>query len=47
MGAENGLNGLLNMTHPVRPGTRERKFGRVINISSVNGQKGQTNYSAA
>ncbi len=50
MGAENGLNGLFNMTHPVRPGTRERKFGRVINISSVNGQKGQagqTNYSAA
>ena len=44
------LNGLFNMTHPVWPGMRERKFGRVINISSVNGQKGQagqTNYSAA
>ncbi len=44
------LNGVFNMTHPVWPGMRERKFGRVINISSVNGQKGQagqTNYSAA
>ena len=44
------LNGLFNMTHPVWPGMRERKFGRVINISSINGQKGQagqTNYSAA
>ncbi|RYH07366.1 acetoacetyl-CoA reductase [Tropicimonas sp. IMCC6043] len=44
------LNGLFNMTHPVWPGMRERKFGRVINISSVNGQKGQagqTNYSSA
>lgn len=44
------LNGVFNMTHPVWPGMRERKFGRVINISSVNGQKGQAgqaNYSAA
>jgi acetoacetyl-CoA reductase len=44
------LNGLFNMSHPVWPGMRERKFGRVINISSVNGQKGQagqTNYSAS
>ncbi|MDH3668046.1 MAG: acetoacetyl-CoA reductase [Paracoccaceae bacterium] len=44
------LNGVFNMTHPIWPGMRERKFGRVINISSVNGQKGQagqTNYSAA
>jgi acetoacetyl-CoA reductase len=44
------LNGLFNMTRPVWPGMRERKFGRVINISSVNGQKGQAgqaNYSAA
>ena len=44
------LNGLFNMTHPVWPGMRERKFGRIINISSVNGQKGQAgqvNYSAA
>ena len=44
------LNGIFNMTHPVWPGMRERKFGRIINISSVNGQKGQAgqvNYSAA
>jgi acetoacetyl-CoA reductase len=44
------LNGLFNMTHPVFPGMRERKFGRIINISSINGQKGQmgqANYSAA
>jgi acetoacetyl-CoA reductase len=44
------LNGLFNMTHPVWPGMRERRFGRVINISSINGQKGQmgqANYSAA
>jgi len=44
------LNGVFNMTHPVWPGMRERKFGRVINISSINGQKGQAgqvNYSAA
>ncbi len=44
------LNGLFNMTHPVWPGMRERKFGRVINISSINGQKGQAgqvNYSAS
>ncbi|MEO0762025.1 MAG: SDR family oxidoreductase, partial [Pseudomonadota bacterium] len=39
-----------NMTHPVWPGMRERKFGRIITISSVNGQKGQfaqANYSAS
>ncbi|MEM1371215.1 MAG: acetoacetyl-CoA reductase [Pseudomonadota bacterium] len=44
------LNGLFNMTHPVFPGMRERGFGRIINISSINGQKGQAgqvNYSAA
>ncbi len=44
------LNGIFNMTHPVWPGMRDRKFGRIINISSVNGQKGQAgqvNYSAA
>ena len=44
------LNGLFNMTHPVWPGMRERGFGRVVNISSINGQKGQAgqvNYSAA
>ncbi|MEM7463794.1 MAG: acetoacetyl-CoA reductase [Pseudomonadota bacterium] len=44
------LNGIFNMTHPVWPGMRDRKFGRIINISSINGQKGQagqSNYSAA
>ena len=44
------LNGLFNMTHPVFPGMRGRGFGRIINISSINGQKGQmgqVNYSAA
>ncbi len=44
------LNGLFNMTHPVWSGMRDRKFGRVVNISSINGQKGQAgqaNYSAA
>ena len=44
------LNGIFNMTHPIWPGMRERKFGRIVNISSVNGQKGQAgqvNYSAA
>ena len=44
------LSGLFNMTHPVWAGMRERKFGRIVNISSVNGQKGQAgqvNYSAA
>jgi acetoacetyl-CoA reductase len=38
------------MTHPVWTGMRERKFGRIINISSVNGQKGQagqSNYSSS
>ena len=44
------LNSLFNMTRPVWEGMRNRKFGRVICISSVNGQKGQAgqvNYSAA
>lgn len=44
------LNGVFNMTHPVWGGMRDRKFGRVVNISSINGQKGQAgqaNYSAA
>ena len=42
------LNSVFNVTRPVIEGMRERKWGRVINISSVNGQKGafgQTNYS--
>lgn len=44
------LTGLFNMTHPIWSGMRDRKFGRIINISSINGQKGQAgqaNYSAA
>lgn len=44
------LTGLFNMTHPIWSGMRDRNFGRVINISSINGQKGQAgqaNYSAA
>ncbi|PLX38594.1 MAG: beta-ketoacyl-ACP reductase [Hyphomicrobiales bacterium] len=44
------LSGLFNMTRPVWEGMRERAFGRIINISSINGQKGQmgqVNYSAA
>ena len=47
---DTNLSGLFNMTHPLWPGMRERKFGRVISISSINGQKGQfgqANYSAA
>lgn len=47
---DTNLSGLFNMTHPIWPGMRERKFGRVISISSINGQKGQfgqANYSAA
>src|SRR6187397_857264 len=44
------LNSLFNMTRPIWEGMRSRKFGRVINISSINGQKGQfgqANYSSA
>ncbi|MGO9740712.1 MAG: acetoacetyl-CoA reductase [Roseiarcus sp.] len=44
------LNSVFNMTRPVWEGMRERKFGRIVCISSVNGQKGQAgqvNYSAA
>ena len=47
---DTNLNGVFNMTHPVWNGMRDRKFGRVITISSINGQKGQTgqvNYSAS
>lgn len=47
---DTNLSGLFNMTHPIWPGMRERKFGRIISISSINGQKGQfgqANYSAA
>jgi acetoacetyl-CoA reductase len=44
------LDSVFNMTKPVCDGMVERGWGRVINVSSVNGQKGafgQTNYSAA
>ncbi len=44
------LDSLFNMTKPVVDGMVERGWGRVINVSSVNGSKGafgQTNYSAA
>ena len=47
---DTNLNSLFNMCRPVIEGMRSRKFGRIINISSINGQKGQigqTNYSAA
>jgi acetoacetyl-CoA reductase len=47
---DTNLNGVFNMTHNVWNGMRERKFGRVITISSINGQKGQAgqaNYSAS
>jgi acetoacetyl-CoA reductase len=47
---DTNLTGVFNMTHPVWSGMRDRKFGRIINISSINGQKGQAgqaNYSAA
>ena len=47
---DTNLTGVFNMTHPVWSGIRDRKFGRIINISSINGQKGQAgqaNYSAA
>jgi acetoacetyl-CoA reductase len=44
------LGSLFNMCRPVIEGMRTRKFGRIVNISSINGQKGQmgqANYSAA
>jgi len=47
---DTNLTGVFNMTHPVWPGMRERKFGRIVTISSINGQKGQfaqVNYAAS
>ena len=44
------LDGVFNVTRPVIEGMLSRGFGRIINISSINGQKGQfgqTNYAAA
>lgn len=47
---DTNLTSCFNMTQAVIGGMRERGFGRIINISSINGQKGQlgqVNYSAA
>jgi len=47
---QTNLTSCFNMCRAVILGMRERKFGRIINISSINGQKGQfgqVNYSAA
>jgi acetoacetyl-CoA reductase len=44
------LGGCFQMCRAIVPGMRERRFGRIVNISSVNGQQGQfgqTNYAAA
>jgi acetoacetyl-CoA reductase len=44
------LGSMFYMCRPLIDGMRERSFGRIVNISSINGQKGQmgqTNYSAA
>ncbi|MEL6773686.1 MAG: acetoacetyl-CoA reductase [Pseudomonadota bacterium] len=46
---DTNLHGVFNTIHPVWAGMRERGFGRVIVISSINGQKGQfgqVNYAA-
>ena len=47
---DTNLNSLFNVTKQVLDGMLEKEWGRIINISSVNGQKGQfgqTNYSTA
>ncbi|HRC26340.1 MAG TPA: acetoacetyl-CoA reductase [Alphaproteobacteria bacterium] len=47
---ETNLTSCFNMTRAVVAGMRERGYGRIVNISSINGQKGQfgqANYSAA
>ena len=44
------LNSVFNVTRPVIDGMRNRKWGRIVQISSINGQKGQygqANYAAA
>ncbi|MGB2477178.1 MAG: acetoacetyl-CoA reductase [Paracoccaceae bacterium] len=46
---DTNLTGVFNTVHPLWPAMREQKFGRVIVISSINGQKGQfaqVNYAA-
>ena len=47
---DTNLTGVFNMSHVVWPGMRERKWGRIVTISSINGQKGQfgqANYAAS
>jgi acetoacetyl-CoA reductase len=47
---DTNLNSVYNMTRPVIEGMRDRKWGRIVQISSINGQKGQygqANYAAA
>jgi acetoacetyl-CoA reductase len=47
---QTNLGSMFNMTRQVIEGMRARRFGRIVNISSINarkGQAGQTNYAAA
>ena len=47
---DTNIGGCFNMARVVFPGMRERKFGRIVNIASINGQGGQfgqANYAAA
>jgi len=47
---DTNLGGCFNMAKAVFPGMRERNFGRIVNIGSINGQGGQygqVNYAAA
>jgi acetoacetyl-CoA reductase len=47
---DTNLGGCFNMCHAAIPGMRERGFGRIVNIGSINGQAGQygqVNYAAA
>ena len=47
---DTNLGGCFNMAKAVFPGMRERKWGRIVNIGSINGQTGQygqVNYAAA
>ena len=47
---DTNLGGCFNMAKAVFPGMRDRKFGRIVNIGSINGQAGQygqVNYAAA
>ncbi|MBC7179765.1 MAG: SDR family oxidoreductase, partial [Roseovarius sp.] len=46
---DTNLTGVFNTVHPVWSGMRDRGFGRIVVISSINGQKGQfgqVNYAA-